>query len=334
MSAPVNMAVIGAGHFGQFHAAKIAGLKNATLVAVADPVGKQARKIAMKHGAEAVTDFRVLFGRIDAACVVVPTRFHYEVASACLENGIHVLVEKPITDDLESAKKLVALSAQHRRVLQVGHLVRFSGVVEALRQQVKRPLYIDSVRIAPYKPRGTDVNVILDLMVHDLDLILSLVDSPLISLDAAGAPVISPSEDIASARLKFANGCIANITASRISLKTERKMRIFEPDTYVTVDFDAQRIRTLRKGKGSLLPGIPKIDNEEQQYNEGDALEQEISSFVEAIVNGRPPVVSGEDGVKALKAALQVNDSLRAHLEFVRQADMQDSSDSLSSSNQ
>jgi len=238
-----------------------------------------------------------------------------------------VLVEKPITDELESAKKLVALSIQHERVLQVGHLVRFSGVVEALRRQIKRPLYIDSVRIAPYKPRGTDVNVILDLMVHDLDLILSLVDAPLVSLDAAGAPVISPSEDIASARLKFANGCIANITASRISLKTERKMRIFEPDTYVTVDFDAQRIRTLRKGKGSLLPGIPKIDNEEQQYDEGDALEQEISSFVDAIASGRAPVVSGEDGVKALEAALQVNESLRAHLEFVRQVDMTSSGD-------
>jgi predicted dehydrogenase len=321
------MAVIGVGHFGQFHAEKISALDNATLVGIADTNVKQARKIAKKHGAEAVPDFRDLFGRIDAACVVVPTRFHYEVASACLENGIHVLVEKPITDELESAKKLVALSIQHERVLQVGHLVRFSGVVEALRRQIKRPLYIDSVRIAPYKPRGTDVNVILDLMVHDLDLILSLVDAPLVSLDAAGAPVISPSEDIASARLKFANGCIANITASRISLKTERKMRIFEPDTYVTVDFDAQRIRTLRKGKGSLLPGIPKIDNEEQQYDEGDALEQEISSFVDAIASGRAPVVSGEDGVKALEAALQVNESLRAHLEFVRQVDMTSSGD-------
>lgn len=321
MNAPLNMAVIGVGHFGQFHAEKITALDTANLVAIADTDGKQARRIAKKHGADAVTDFRDLFGRIDAACVVVPTRSHYEVASACLENGVHVLVEKPITDDLDSARKLVELAAQRERVLQVGHLVRFSGVVEALRKQVKRPLYIDSVRIAPYKPRGTDVNVILDLMVHDLDLILSLADAPLVSLDAAGAPVISPSEDIASARLKFANGCIANITASRISLKTERKMRIFEPDTYVTVDFDTHRIRTLRKGKGSMLPGIPKIDSDEQQYDEADALEREIASFVDAVTSGQPPVVSGEDGVKALEAALQVNDSLRAHLEFVRQAE-------------
>tara|TARA_Y100001960_G_scaffold325624_1_gene408319 strand:+ start:670 stop:1653 length:984 start_codon:yes stop_codon:yes gene_type:complete len=315
------MAVIGVGHFGQYHAEKIARLENANLVAVVDSDQKQARKIAKKRETEAVTDFRELFGRIDAACIVVPTRYHYEVAHACLENGIHVLIEKPITDDLKLARELVALSTARDCVLQVGHLVRFTGVVEALRKQVKRPLYIDSVRISPYKSRGTDVNVILDLMVHDLDLILSLVDSPLVSLDAAGAPVISQSEDIAGARLKFANGCVANITASRISLKTERKMRIFEPNTYVTVDFDSQLIRTLHKVEGSVLPGIPKIDSEEHQYDEGDALEKEIASFVDAVVSKRQPIVSGEDGVKALEAALKVTDSLREHLEFVRRAD-------------
>ncbi len=321
VSEPLKMAVIGVGHFGQFHAEKISSLESADLVAIADPNKKQARRIARKQDTEAVTDFRELFGRIDAACIVVPTRHHYEVARECLENGIHVLIEKPITDNLGSARKLVALSTTQDCVLQVGHLVRFSGVVEALRNQIRRPLYIDSVRISPYKPRGTDVNVILDLMVHDLDLILSLVDAPLISLDAAGAPVISPSEDIAGARLKFANGCIANITASRISLKTERKMRIFEPDTYVTVDFEAQRIRTLHKGKGSMFPGIPKIDSEEHQYDEGDALEKEIASFVNAVTTKTPPIVSGKDGVKALEAALQITDSLREHLEFVRRAD-------------
>ncbi len=321
MKASLDMAVIGVGHFGRFHAEKIAALDNANLVAVADTNAEQAREIGGKFGAEAVSDFRDLFGRIDAACVVVPTKHHFDVASACLENDIHVLVEKPITDDLATAKSLVDLSERRGRTLQVGHLVRFSGVVEALRRQVKRPLYIDSVRIAPYKPRGTDVNVILDLMVHDLDLILSLVDAPPIDLDAAGAPVISPSEDIASARLKFANGCIANITASRISFKTERKMRIFEPDTYITVDFDAQRIRTLRKGEGSMPTDLPGIDSDERHYDEGDALEREIRSFVDAVLNDRAPVVPGADGVRALEAAFRINESLRAHLEFVRQAD-------------
>ena len=321
MKAPLDMAVIGVGHFGRFHAEKVAALETANLVAVADTNAEQAREVSGRFGVEAVSDFRDLFGRIDAACVVVPTKRHFDVAGACLENGVHVLVEKPITDDLATAKRLVDLSERRGRTLQVGHLVRFSGVVEALRQQVKRPLYIDSVRIAPYKPRGTDVNVILDLMVHDLDLILSLVDAPPIDLDAAGAPVISPSEDIASARLKFANGCIANITASRISFKTERKMRIFEPDTYITVDFDAQRIRTLRKGEGSAAPGLPGIDGDERQYDEGDALEREIRSFVDAVLNDRAPVASGADGVRALEAALRINESLRAHLEFVREAD-------------
>ena len=321
MKAPLDMAVIGVGHFGRFHAEKIAALDNANFVAVADTDAEKAREIGGKFGAEAVSDFRDLFGRIDAACVVVPTKRHFDVAGACLENGVHVLVEKPITDDLATAKKLVALSERRGRTLQVGHLARFSGVVEALRRQVKRPLYVDSVRIAPYKPRGTDVNVILDLMVHDLDLILSLVDAPPIGIDAAGAPVISPSEDIASARIKFANGCIANITASRISLKTERKMRVFEPDAYTTVDFVTQRIRTLRKGEGSAAPGLPGIDADERRYDEGDALEREIGSFVDAVLNDRPPVVPGADGVRALEAALRVNESLRAHLEFVREAD-------------
>ncbi len=321
MSAPLDMAVIGVGHFGRFHVEKIAALDCANLVAVADTDAGRARETGEAFGAEAVSDFRDLFGRVDAACVVVPTKRHFEVAGACLENGIHVLVEKPITDDLTTAKSLVDLSERRGRVLQVGHLARFSGVVEALRRQVTRPLYVDSVRIAPYKARGMDVNVILDLMVHDLDLILSLVDAPLIGLDAAGVPVISPSEDIASARLKFANGCVANIAASRISLKTERKMRIFEPDTYITVDFDAQRIRTLRKGKGATPPGLPGIESDERQYDEGDALERELRSFVDAVATGRVPAVSGADGVKALEAALRVTESLRAHLEFVRRAD-------------
>ena len=321
MKAPLDMAVIGVGHFGRFHARKVAALETANLVAVADTNAERAREIGGEFGVEAVSDFRDLFGRIDAACVVAPTKHHFDVAGACLENGVHVLVEKPITDDLATARRLVDLSERRGRTLQVGHLARFSGVVEALRRQVKRPLYIDSVRIAPYKPRGTDVNVILDLMVHDLDLILSLVDAPPVGIDAAGAPVISPSEDIASARLKFANGCIANITASRISFKTERKMRIFEPDAYVTVDFDAQRIRTLRKSEGSAAPGLPGIDGDERQYDEGDALEREIRSFVDAVLNDRAPVASGADGVRALEAALRINESLRAHLEFVREAD-------------
>lgn len=315
---PLKMAVIGAGHFGQYHAEKVANLSNVTLVAIADINRDQATKIAAKYNVEAVTDFTGLFGNVDAVCIVVPTRSHFMVASACLKQGIHVLLEKPITYDVCSAKKLINLSEQHKCVLQIGHLVRFSGVAKALRRQVKRPLYIESVRVAPFKSRGTDVSVILDLMVHDLDLILSLVDSPVSSLDAAGAPVISDYEDIVSARIKFENGCIANITASRISLKTERKMRIFERDAYVTVDFDSHCIRTINKAKSSLLPGLADIESKEQKYDEVDALEQEIISFVDAIDNNTPPLVSGVDGVNALKTALEITKSLNQHKELVK----------------
>ena len=251
----------------------------------------------------------------------MPTFAHFEVAGYFLENGVDVLVEKPITEDLNSAQRLVDLAKRKARILQVGHLERFSGMIEALRKEVLRPLYIDSVRIAPFKPRGTDVNVILDLMIHDLDLILSFVDAPILSIDAAGVPVFSPREDIAGARLKFANGCIANIAASRISLKTERRMRIFQPDTYVTVDFDKRSIRTIRKPKGKGILAIPNIDIVEEDYQDGDPLEREIDSFLTAVAGRQRPVVSGEDGLEALRAALMVNDSLKAHTAFVNQVD-------------
>lgn len=320
MSKQVAMAVVGVGHFGRYHAEKIAAMPEARLVAVVDRDGSRARKLARQFDADWSDDYRTVLGRVDAASVVVPTSEHFRVARDLLDAGVHVLVEKPITDEVASARALADLARDRGLVLQVGHLVRFTGVVDALRAQIVRPLYIDSVRIAPYKPRGTDVNVILDLMVHDLDLILSFVDSPVLSIDAAGAPVISPSEDIASARIKFANGCIANITASRISLKTERKMRIFQPDTYVTVDFDQGRVRTLKRGKGLSLPGVPNIDSSETTFEETDALARQIAAFVDSVANGKPPVVSGEDGVKALDAAMRVTESLRDHAEFVRHA--------------
>ena len=246
MDAPISMAVVGVGYFGKLHAEKILRLPNATLAAVVDIDAKRAAEVGCLFGVDAVTDYRDLLGKIDAVCVVVPTAEHYEIAHAFLEHGADVLVEKPMTNDLDSARKLTQIARRKKRVLQVGHLERYSGMVEALQQRIHRPLYIDSVRIAPFKPRGTDVNVILDLMIHDLDLILCLVDAPIISVDAAGSSVFSDSEDIASARIKFANGCIANIVASRISLKTERRMRIFEPHQYVTVDFDRRTITTMR----------------------------------------------------------------------------------------
>lgn len=316
---PVTMAVIGVGYFGKFHAEKVANLPDTELVAVADADLKLAKKIARKHKTRAVGDYRELLDEVDAVCIAVPTRYHSEIASEFLNAGVDVLVEKPITPDLQSAEQLVALAREKNRILQVGHLERFSGVVEALRKYVQRPLYIDSVRISPFKARSTDVNVILDVMIHDLDLILSLLDAPILTVDAAGAPVFSESEDIASVRIKFANGCVANIVASRISLKSERKMRIFEIDKYVAVDLEKRNIRVVWQSEGNkpLMPGLPPIDMRNEDYSEGDALEREIRAFADAVANRTPPIVSGEAGMAALEAAVRVNESLRAHAEFI-----------------
>ena len=319
---PVKMAVVGVGHFGAYHADKAAKLAKADLVAVVDVDPGRGAEIAAKHNTEAVTDCRELVGRVDAVSIAVPTSQHEEVASTFLDAGCHVLVEKPIAHDLTSAQRMIELARARNVVLQVGHLPRFYDVVEGLSADIAQPLFIDAVRIAPFKTRGTDVNVILDLMVHDLDLILTLVDAPLVSVDAAGAPVISETEDIANARLKFANGCVATITASRISLKTERKMRIFQGDAYFTIDFDAGRVRAIRKGNSDreLMPGVPDVDIREEVYEEGDALEREIDAFLTAVIEGTPPLVSGEDGIRALEAALRVNESLLEHAKFVAAA--------------
>ncbi len=323
MPPPVKMAVIGVGHFGAYHAEKAATLPRAELVAVADVDLGRAQEIASLHGTQAVTDYRDLIGEVDAVSIAVPTSLHEEVATPFLDSACHVLVEKPIAHDVDSATRMIELAQKRGVVLQVGHLPRFYDVVERLSADVARPLFIDAVRIAPFKTRGTDVNVILDLMVHDLDLVLTLVDAPLVSVDAAGAPVISETEDIANARLKFANGCVATITASRISLKTERKMRIFQGDAYFTIDFDASRVRAIRKSNSGreLMPGVPDVDIKEEVYEEGDALKREIDAFLTSVIEGTPPLVSGKDGLRALEAALMVNESLRAHAAFVAEVD-------------
>ena len=321
-AAPLRAAVVGVGHFGAYHAQKWARSDRAELIAVADLDGARAHAVAAEHGTAAVTDHRELIGRVDAVSVAVPTRRHEEVASPFLDAGCHVLVEKPIADDAPGARRMIDLARRRGVVLQVGHLARFHSVIEGLAADIARPLFVDAVRVAPFTARGTDVNVIFDLMVHDLDLILTLVEAPLVAADAVGARVISASEDIANARLKFASGCAATLTASRISLKTERKMRIFQVDAYFTIDFDSGRVRTLRGGDGAGTPpaGVADMAVEERVFAPGDALAREIDAFAAAIVEGTPPLVSGEDGLRALEAAIRVNRSLREHAAFVAAA--------------
>ncbi len=311
----IRTGVIGLGHFGGFHAEKYARLPQSRLVAVVDADEDRAHKAARKLGAEALTDYRQLFGKVDAVSVVVPTQMHYDVALACLQAGIHVLVEKPITETLDQADRLIRAASEHGRVLQVGHLQRFLLQRLGADTVINDPLYIESTRIAPYKPRGTDVGVTLDLMIHDIDLVLALVRSPIVLLDAVGAPVVSPTEDIANTRLRFASGCVANITASRVSLKTERKMRIFQRDAYVSLDLHNRKFVVMRKGTGkSWFPGLPPIDRIEKSFGEGDDLEAEIGSFLDAVASGKPPLVTGEDGRRALDAAMQITASLQESL--------------------
>jgi len=316
----LRLGVAGVGHFGNYHAAKIAASTAAELVAVADSDGARAETVAATYGVTGYADPRDLIGQIDAVSIAVPTKAHFEVARMFLEAGIHVLLEKPIADNLADAERLVALAQEKNLTLQIGHLPRFSGAAEFLHNRLDNPLFIESLRIAPFKPRGTDVSVVLDLMIHDLDFILSLVQAPIASIDAAGAPVFTDSEDIANARVKFANGCIANITASRISLKTERQMRIFQADAYIAVDFDKRKTRIIGKKIAGPVGGFSDVDMEEESYEEVDELEREIEAFIAAARDGTPPVVSGQDGLRALEAALSVSASLSANWDIVQAA--------------
>lgn len=320
-SESLRTAVIGCGHFGRYHAEKYASLPAARLVAVVDQDPARASEVAAKHRVQALGDFRALFGAIDAVSIVVPTRAHHAVARACLENGIHVLIEKPITETLAQADDLIGLAAERRLVLQVGHLQRFFLERLNLGDLIRDPLYIESTRIAPFRQRGTDVGVTLDLMIHDIDLILAMVRAPVTMVDAVGAPIVSAEEDIANTRLRFANGCVANITASRVSLKTERKMRIFGRDAYVSIDLHNHKLVAMRRGKGkSWFPGLPPIDREERNFAQGDDLADEIESFLDVARRGRQPLVTGEDGRRALETATRITESLRASLALIEKA--------------
>lgn len=307
----LRTAVIGVGYLGNFHAQKYAALPDVELVGVVDNDPARAAEIAAAVGCRAYSDHRELIGKVDAVSVVVPTQFHHAVAKDFLSAGVHVLIEKPITVTIAEADELIALADERRVVFQVGHLERFNPVLVALEGVLNGPLFVESVRIAPFKPRGTDVNVVLDLMIHDIDLIQHIVGSPVERIDAIGAPVFTGEEDIANARIVFENGCVANVTASRISLKSERKMRIFQRDAYITLDFQNRKVLVAQKGAGELLPGVPNVQVNERELGEADALMNEIHSFIEAIRLGKQPRVSGRAGRMALETALKINENLK-----------------------
>jgi predicted dehydrogenase len=306
----LKTAVIGVGYLGKFHAQKYAQLPASELVAVCDSNADIAQTIADEHGVDVHTNYNDLIGKVDAVSIVVPTQKHYEVAKVFLDNGIHVLLEKPITSTVEQARELVQIADQNKLVFQIGHLERFNPAVMALDDVLKEAQFIESHRIAPFNPRGADVNVILDLMIHDIDIILDFVRSPVKSIQANGVPVLSNDIDVANARIQFENGCVANVTASRVSMKSERKMRIFQPDAYITIDFQNKKLGVHRKGAGEMFPGIAEIDSLEREFEQGDALLAETAAFLKSINEQSRPVVSGEDGMRALETAFEITRQL------------------------
>jgi predicted dehydrogenase len=308
----IRAAVIGVGYLGRFHAQKYAALPECELVAVVDANGEAAIRVATELRTAPLREYRSLLGQVDAVSIVTPTPSHCEIALDFLRSGAHVLVEKPITETIAQAEQLVAAARVHARVLQVGHLERFNPTILAAEPLLSAPRFIECHRLAPFKERGTDVNVVLDLMIHDIDLVQMIVAQPLESFDAVGTPVFSGEIDIANARLRFDNGCVANVTASRVSLKTERKLRVFRDDAYLSIDLQQKILTVIRKRVGPLAEGQLPVQIEEQSFEQGDALLSEVRSFLDAIRGDRPVLVSGEDGLRALRTAIEITERLHA----------------------
>lgn len=307
----LRAAVIGVGYLGRFHAQKYHGHPDIDLVGVVDPDAKRAAEVAAECDTRAFSDLAQVLGEVDLVSIVVPTQYHFEIARQSLEAGCHILLEKPVTQTVEEADQLIELARDRKLVFQVGHLERFNPAVMALKGVLNNPQFIESHRLSAFKPRGTDVNVVLDLMIHDIDILLSLVPHELKTINSVGVPVLSEEVDIANARLQFANGCVANVTASRVSRDPMRKMRIFQQDAYISIDFQQRKITVFRKAAGAnTIPGLPDIAYEEMSFEQGDPLRDEIHSFVDAIRSGKSPVVTGEDGKHALEVATRISQKL------------------------
>lgn len=312
-----RVGVIGVGHLGSLHAKMLADLPGAILSGVYDNDAARAQKVAEENRTIAVKDVAGLIAQSDAVTIATPTSTHCAVARQVVEAGKHLLIEKPITQTVEEAEIICRLARDKGIVLQVGHIERFNPAILALEPYVLKPLFIESHRLSQFNTRGTDVAVVLDLMIHDIDLILSFVQSPVRSVEANGVAVVSDTIDIANARLQFENGCVANVTASRISQRRMRKMRLFQPDTYISIDFSegmSEVFRLTGEGdpmvKGTLVLGElgagtrkKKILYEQPEVKEINALQYEIGTFLHAIRTGTPPPVSGEDGKRALEVA-------------------------------
>ena len=314
MSKLLKVAVVGVGHLGKWHADKYAAASDCELVAVVDNNTANAREVAQKLGVEVYSDYRDIIPLVDAISLVVPTSLHYKIAREFLEAGIHCLIEKPITESIAEAEILIEIARKQKLVLQVGHIERFNSVMIGIEEHLEKPQFLESTRLAPFTQRATDVSVILDLMIHDIDIILDLIGSPVKQISASGISVLSDTIDIANARIEFENHCVANVTASRISRKRERKLRIFQKDAYMSADFQDKMLALNRKGETDNEAGFKDISHSELHFEDNDALNLEILDFINAIITGAQPKVSGEDGKRALETAIAITSQIAESL--------------------
>ena len=301
----IKTAVIGVGSLGQHHARILAKHPLSFLTTVVDNDIKRAQKIASLYGTNAAADHASLYGIVAAAVISVPTPFHYGVAKDLLSNGIHCLVEKPFTSTVEEAEELISIARDKNLVLQVGHVERFNPAVSAARPFIKEPRFIEVNRLGPYDPRTSHIGVVLDLMIHDLDILLDLVKDKVVGLEAFGAKILSDHEDIVKVRIKFANGCIADLSASRISLEKYRKIRIFQSDSYISVDYAGKSLKVYRK-RSDTVKSLSDIEIIKPKLKDEEPLFFELDNFLTCVREGKRPLVTGEHGRDALELAFEV----------------------------
>ncbi len=305
MAKKISVAVIGVGHLGQHHARVYTEIKDAELVGVSDINEKTGKKIARSCGVDFYKDYTSLIDKVQAVSIVTPTVTHYEVGMKFLQNGVNVMIEKPITNDPERAAKLIKTAEENSCILQVGHIEQFNAAVKKVREYVQNPRFIEANRLSKFPARSLDIGVVMDLMIHDIDIILSFVNSEVKSINSIGASVFSDKEDIANCRLSFENGCVANITASRISYKTERKFRVFESDRYISLDYESQNFIVYKKKKDKIIsPG--GIETITPLIEKTESLKEELKDFISCVREKRQPTVSGHHGLTALELALKI----------------------------
>ena len=304
----IRVAVIGIGYLGEFHAEKYKANKNAELVAIVDTDRSRRDVVSKKLDVKSYSAYESIINEVDAVSIVVPTNLHYKVASYFISNNKHVLIEKPFASNVSEAKKLKKLASKRDIVLQVGHLERFNKAFVKLKNIVKNPVFIECNRISPFKIRGTEVNVIMDLMIHDLDIVMSLNNSNIRNIQANGASVLTNKTDIANARITFENGCVCNLSASRISEKIERKMRVFQKDSYFSLDYQDCELDSYKK----VISGkIKRIEKNKNNFINNDPLNEEIKSFIECIKKSKNPVIDAADGIKALQYAIKISNLIK-----------------------